>query len=341
MAVIGGRRFRVERCEKAHYDPSGVRSGTARPVSLRLRPWTGRAPGWDGDAVETRAIDLTAALLVATAALCCSVVVGCAFLLVAGDAEIAPGDWAARCVAAAIACATVAALIALMRAAGGLRPSALGVAWALAFAWPLSGIPVPAALVATLGTGLAVLWGADRAGGRDRARVAAWLAAAALGLLIVALVATGGEDAAFRPHADARATAPARSASPPAAREAPLVVARPRPSPARAVRAYYRALDRRDFSRAWRALSPTVRTDFGGLERWRAGFATTLASVPSELRVTASSDEATVDHVLTARDRAQCGVLVQRFSVHWRLRRTAGAWRATALSAQPAAQACS
>jgi hypothetical protein len=60
------------------------------------------------------------------------------------------------------------------------------------------------------------------------------------------------------------------------------------------------------------------------------------------LRRDASGDEAVVEHVLTARDRAPCGVLVQRFTVRWRLLRTGGAWRAIALSAQPlAAPACS
>jgi hypothetical protein len=284
--------------------------------------------------VETRAIDVTAALLVATAALCCSIVVGCAFLLAVGDTAVA-GEWAAWSVAAALACANVAALIALTRAAGGLRPGALGLAWALAFAWPLSGLPLPCALVATLGTGLAVLWGTDRARGRDGAPVAAVLAAAALGLLTAAFAGAPDDGAAFQPPEAARSTAGARPAPSHGAGGAAPPPARVVPSPARVVRGYYRALDRREFTRAWRPLSPAVRAEFGGLERWSAGFAATLSSRPSELRVTDSGRAATVEHVLTARDRAACGVLVQRFSVRWRLRRTPSAWRATALSAQP------
>jgi hypothetical protein len=50
--------------------------------------------------------------------------------------------------------------------------------------------------------------------------------------------------------------------------------------------------------------------------------------------VTTGGDDATVSHVLTARDRAACGVLVRRFSVQWWLRRTAEAWRTIALTAQ-------
>ncbi len=86
-------------------------------------------------------------------------------------------------------------------------------------------------------------------------------------------------------------------------------------APADVVRAYYRALDRRDFAAAWRVLSPTVRQDFGGFDRWRAGFATTLSSRPTSV----TSDGDAVELVLVARDRAACGVLVQRFAVRWLL----------------------
>ena len=296
-----------------------------------------------------RAIDIPAALLVATASLCCSVVVGCAFLLAVlavGDTDVAPrGDWAGWSVAAALACAHVAALIALTRAAGGLRPAALCAAWALAFAWPLSGVPVPGALIATLGTGLVVLWGGDRSGERPGTDAAALLAAVTLWLLTAAVLVGG--------PADVAAVEPERRAAAPPDRVAPAEPAETRHSPAArtpvpvvapvdTVRAYYRALDRRDFTRAWRTLSPTVRAGFGGFATWRAGYAATQSSRPSALRRDASGDEAVVEHVLTARDRAPCGVLVQRFTVRWRLLRAGGAWRAIALSAQPlAAPACS
>ena len=348
--------------------------------------------------METRAIDATTALLMATAALCCSVVVACAFVLAvaaAGTKDLPGGDeWAGWCAAAALACASVAALIALTREAGGLRPGAFAVAWVLAFAWPLSGVPIPAAAVATLATGLAVMWGADGARGRGGALAAALLAAAALELMTVAFAAAPDEGAAYRPPAEARASAPAPAAgsapSTAAAKEAPSsaaaeespstaaaneapssaaaeeapstaaaneapssaaaegapssaaaneapssAAAEEAVSPARAVRAYYRALDRRDFGDAWRALSPAVRASFGDFDDWRAGFATTLSSAPSALNVTAAGEEAAVAHVLTARDSAECGVLVRQFSVQWRLRRTPNGWRAIGLTAQP------
>ena len=76
-----------------------------------------------------------------------------------------------------------------------------------------------------------------------------------------------------------------------------------------------------------------VRASFGRFEHWRAGFAATLASTPSELRVAVAADQAAVDLLLTARDRAECGVLLQQFDVSWRLQRTAEGWRAVAAGA--------
>ena len=79
-------------------------------------------------------------------------------------------------------------------------------------------------------------------------------------------------------------------------------------------------------------LDPAVREGFGGLGHWRAGFAATRSSRPSELRVAATAGGALVEHVLTARDAAACGVLVQRFAVRWELRRAPDGWRAAALT---------
>ena len=297
---------------------------------------------------ETRAIALPTALLVATAALAGSIAVACAFLLVAlvavaGHAAVAlhDGTWATWCGAAAGACGTVAALIGLTRTSGGLRPAALAAAWAIAFAWPLTGA-APAAIAATVATGFVVRWGASGAHpARDRAPAAAGLATIALLLLAAAF---GGAPDEARPderavRADDRA-APANEHAaraderPGASDERPGAAdERATPPPARVVRAYYRALDRRDFVSAWRALAPVVRAGFGGFEHWQAGFATTLSSRPRRLRVSAAGGAAIVDHVLTARDRADCGVLVQRFSVRWRLLPTPSGWRAGSIRA--------
>ena len=200
--------------------------------------------------VEVRAIDIPTGLLVAVAALCCSVVLGCAFVLLAGG-DVLPGSAGAAAwwAAAGLASANVAALIGITRSAGGLRPGALAVAWVLAFVWPLSGFPFTAALIATAGTGLAAAWGA---GGRAGTRAAALLAVVALELMTVAFAAAPDGAAPYRPEAAARAaetsSAPARSPSP---ADGPASSPR-RVSPARVVRAYYGALDRRDFGRAWR-----------------------------------------------------------------------------------------
>jgi hypothetical protein len=280
-----------------------------------------------------RPIDLPAALLFATAAAALAVATACAFLLVAmvvvsGHDAVALRDGTAAlwCGAAACACATVAALLAVTRGVG-LRPPALIAAWALAFAWPLTGVPVAAGIGATLATGFVVRWGA----GPARFRRADLPAAAGLAIAALALLAAASGGApVLAPPADA-AQARAQSAAPPAptpridAPQAPTprthpprtgVPAAAAASPADAVRAYYRALDRRDFTAAWRRLSPGVQAGFGGFDTWRSGFSSTLSSRPTAIRVQGN----VVDLVLVARDRAACGVLVQRFAVRWQLR---------------------
>ena len=77
---------------------------------------------------ESAPIALPTALLVATAAVACAVAAACAYLLLAlvvveghGGVALQEDAWAAWCGAAACACGTVAALIALTR---GRRASA-------------------------------------------------------------------------------------------------------------------------------------------------------------------------------------------------------------------------
>jgi hypothetical protein len=126
---------------------------------------------------------------------------------------------------------------------------------------------------------------------------------------------------------------PVQTDEPPASVEAPRGIAAP--TAEAAVARYYEALDDRRFAAAWEALSPAVRTAFGGFEGWSAGFASTLSSRPSELRVTRAPGSATtVEHVLTATDRTSCGEVEKRFAVTWRLLEVDGAWLAESLTAE-------
>ena len=289
---------------------------------------------------RTRPIELPVALLLATAAFAFSVAGACAILLaglvvVAGHAEVVlPAGTPTWCAGAALGCANVAGLIALTRPLGGLDPRALAAAWCLGLAVPVSGAPVPAALLAAAGTGLAVRLGTRSAPAPRAMPLACGLAAAALALLVVAF--DGADAKPAPPRAAVAASLPAAKANALPVRRVTRV---PPARPADAVRAYYRALDDRRFARAWRRLSPPVRAEFGGFAQWRAGFAATLASRPIDVRIDGDGGARTVTHVLEARDRVACGVLVRRFAVRWRLTRTPAGWRATALTATPAAPA--
>jgi len=375
-----------------------------------------RRPGrWHrGTVPHPRPIDLPAALLLATAALALAVAAGCAFLLVAvigiagRDAVALDGDaWTAVCAAGAVACGSVAALIALTRSAGGLRPRALAAVWLLGFAWPLAPLPLPAAIAATLASALAVHAGPRAGCARDDAPAVmafaaisvALLAAAVVGGPSVARVAPAAPRAVVAPRtagteeggsvcrggsstrscrgaARTRRTVPAeaglarsiaslrRYATQPRDRAAalsqpngfarpdralpsmPAVRRRTRSGPdgatrvraggpGRVVNAYYRALDARDFAAAWRVLSPGVRAGFGGRGTWRAGFARTVSSRPEGIAVSGGATAATVRLVLTARDRAACGVATRRYAVTWSLELRGTAWRAAAVAGTP------
>jgi hypothetical protein len=106
------------------------------------------------------------------------------------------------------------------------------------------------------------------------------------------------------------------------------------PTAQAAVTGFYAALDDRRFKAAWDALSPAVRTTFGGFEGWRAGYSETISSRPTGFRVTEDGEATVVEHLLTAEDRASCGPVTQRFDVTWRLIEVDGAWLAESLTAK-------
>jgi hypothetical protein len=103
--------------------------------------------------------------------------------------------------------------------------------------------------------------------------------------------------------------------------------------PAAVVTAYYAALDGRRFRAAWRALRPAVQSSFGGFASWRAGFATTLSSRPSEIRVARSGSRAVVTLVLAATDRSPHGLVRRSFDVRWELSASGQGWAGDTLTA--------
>ena len=254
-----------------------------------------------------------------------ALVAGALLLLCLLAVPVAAAGDAATAAAVALAAVAAAALAALTVAARDrIRPGALALAWTLTLLWPLAGPPLPAAGLAVVGSALAVWLGGAGTAARASAPVAVALAAGGVGVLGLAWIQAPG----------AAPAGPARMAAeqprPPAAHPAGPAQSLP-PGPAAAVRAYYRALDRRDFTAAWQALSPPVRTAFGGRAAWERGFADTLASRPSAVRVSTRDGTATVRHALLATDAAPCGRVMRRYALTWTLQRTATGWRATAV----------
>jgi hypothetical protein len=127
------------------------------------------------------------------------------------------------------------------------------------------------------------------------------------------------------------AATPAAALAKPAATPATPAATTARPAPADFVRSYYAALDQHRFADAWTHLSPAVKARFGTFADWRAGYASTLASAPEDIKV---SGFATVRHVLVARDRTTCGgTREQRFAVTWKLVPAASGWIVASLTA--------
>ena len=142
-----------------------------------------------------------------------------------------------------------------------------------------------------------------------------------------------------RPRRLPVARSPTASATPPSGSAAELCATAPstarRPARRRRaedfVRGYYTALDAKRFDEAWASLSPAVRKSFGGLEKWRAGYAKTLSSRPRDVAVATEGHAVTVEHVLLARDRG-CKP-TRRFGVKWRLHRSSETWTVDGLTA--------
>jgi hypothetical protein len=117
------------------------------------------------------------------------------------------------------------------------------------------------------------------------------------------------------------------------ARHRKTAVAAPPDRPEIVVAAYYRALGEGRFEVAWQRLTPAVRTAFGGFDHWRAGYRTTLSSLPRGIATERGGTVATVAHELVTADRSPCGPVHRRFAVRWRLVLGAGGWRAASLTA--------
>jgi hypothetical protein len=180
----------------------------------------------------------------------------------------------------------------------------------------------------------------------------------ALPLLAIALVGCGSDHAPGAQRASstsaadhvARTPSATRSSSPPTrvTHRAPSTHSITPPQPAGPsaaglrrsaetfVRHFYTQLAAQDFDSAWTRLPSNVRASAGSIDAWRAGYATTISSEPSDVSVdTFSEGTATVSLTLRATDLDACADEIrQRFAVRWTLRRGGDRWVADAVVAQ-------
>jgi outer membrane biosynthesis protein TonB len=145
--------------------------------------------------------------VVATAiAGCLALVVTTFRLLGTNDVQLELGGPPAVLLAVAFATATVAALLFLTRNWAPPRIGTVVLAFVVSIAWPLSGVALPAALVAFLAIGLAL--GRDRRSGGGR-RVTGWPAVGAFATAALVLAIAGAAIADTHPAPPPKAAAPA------------------------------------------------------------------------------------------------------------------------------------
>jgi hypothetical protein len=132
------------------------------------------------------------------------------------------------------------------------------------------------------------------------------------------------------PRSDPHPTTTARAPT-----QAPQVDLNARGTAAAAVvREFYAAVDAQRFSAAWQRLNADIQQQFGGLERWRAGYAHTRStSLDSAVGTASDPTHATVEVRLHSLDMDACDrSITQRFAGTWTLRRMEGRWQATKLA---------
>jgi hypothetical protein len=308
-----------------------------------------------GVSAPARGLDWPRSTLAALAALATawtlSLLVAGAVLLVSGHRHFDFGDRSALPALIGFAATYCAALAVLVRSHGGLHPLAAGAVGIVVVIVCLPGPNPVAAAAGLIAVAAIVEWGSHPPVPAGMG-VPASLGLGVAGALVLAAGLAGIAESnqrgsplpATRPLAEAPPRAVPTSTPTPAAITPAPTPTRPAPvpatppvaeSPTAVVRAYYRALDQHDFAAAWARLSPAVRSTFGGYTAWRAGYASTLSSRPSEITVVAAGpDTVTLRHRLDAVDGGPAGRRSASFVVAWRLTRTDAGWVATSLTAR-------
>lgn len=101
----------------------------------------------------------------------------------------------------------------------------------------------------------------------------------------------------------------------------------------RAVRGYYTALERKDFTRAWSQLSPKARGQLGGRAAWRRDLVNNVGQSVSVRAREVAPSRATVAVTLKRTDYDACGRSVtRRFSGTWQLVRESTRWVAASVA---------
>jgi hypothetical protein len=106
------------------------------------------------------------------------------------------------------------------------------------------------------------------------------------------------------------------------------------PGPIATVERFYRLLNSGQYNQAWAMLPLAVQDEAGGFGSWKAGYAATISSDPSDLTlVSQGGRRAAVSLTLDAADRDACtgNRVEQIFAGTWKLRQAGNTWEAEAI----------
>ena len=99
-------------------------------------------------------------------------------------------------------------------------------------------------------------------------------------------------------------------------------------SPVEALKGFHYSITTKDFKTAYQYLGPEMQQYVGGYDKFVQGYATTIHSLPADMKVVASDgSNATMTYTIYAKDKMPSGEIKQEFSAESKFKLINGMWR--------------
>ena len=95
-----------------------------------------------------------------------------------------------------------------------------------------------------------------------------------------------------------------------------------------ALKGFHYSITTKDFKTAYQYLGPEMQQYVGGYDKFVQGYATTIHSLPADMKVVASDgSNATMTYTIYAKDKMPSGEIKQEFSAESKFKLINGQWR--------------